>query len=326
MTSKLAPKRAAGGTDVSDGNVVVSETIPKARWDDIKTKSLLKICVEEVQAGNRPHTHFTKEGWKNIVAKFYLRTGVSYNYKQLKNKWDILKKEFSMWAKLVEHQTGLGWDPIKRTIVASDDWWERKKQENSEYLKWRNEGPKFLDMTEICFKDVVAIGYMALMPYADPSTDNEVSNDDVHNEMNERGTDADNFHVDGATPEQCNDITRAEISIAQDKKRRKTTRKERKSATDKLQESFDRLISGMDNMSRSTTSKAEDEDPYSIGKCVDLLDMMPGVERGSPEYYLMVRMFARKTYKETFVHLMNRDPSLAKGWLSTFNMDNIDRF
>ncbi|XP_039130861.1 L10-interacting MYB domain-containing protein-like [Dioscorea cayenensis subsp. rotundata] len=267
MASKLAPKRAAGGTDVSDGNSVVSKTIPKGRWNDIKTESLLKICVEEVQAGNRPHTHFTKEGWKNIVAKFYLRTGVSYNYKQLKNKWDILKKEFSMWAKLVEHQTSLGWDPIKRTIV-----------ENPEYLKWRNEGPKFLDMMEICFKDVVAIGYMALVPYADPSTDNEVSNDDVHNEMNERETDADNFHVDGATPEQCNDTPRAETSTAQDKKRRKTTRKERKSATDKLQELFDRLISGMDNMSRSTTSKAEDEDPYSIGKCVDLLDMMPGIE------------------------------------------------
>ncbi|XP_039145592.1 L10-interacting MYB domain-containing protein-like [Dioscorea cayenensis subsp. rotundata] len=220
----------------------------------------------------------------------------------------------------------LCWDPIKRTIVASDEWWERKRQENSEYLKWRNEGSKFLDMMEICFKDVVATEYMAMVSYADPSTDNEVSNHDVHNEMNEREIDAYNFHIGDATPEQCNDTPRPETSTTQDKKRRKTSRKERKSATDKLQESFDRLISGMDNMSRSSSSKAEDEDLYSIGKCVDLLDMIPEVERGSPEYYLMVRMFARKTYRETFVHLMNRDPSLAKGWLNTFNMDNIDRF
>ncbi|KAH7673874.1 Myb/SANT-like domain-containing protein [Dioscorea alata] len=128
MASKLAPKRATSGTDVSDGNVIISESIPKARWDDIKTESLLKICVEEVQAGNRPHTHFTKEGWKNIVTKFSWRTKVNYNYKQLKNKWDLMKKEFSIWAKLVEHQTGLGWDPVKRTVLASDDWWERKRQ------------------------------------------------------------------------------------------------------------------------------------------------------------------------------------------------------
>ncbi|KAH7670580.1 Myb/SANT-like domain-containing protein [Dioscorea alata] len=216
MASKLAPKRAAGGID---GNVIVYESIPKARWDDIKTESLLKICVEEVQVGNRPHTHFTKEGWKNIVVKFSSRTGVSYNYKQLKNKWDLMKKEFSIWAKLVEHQTGLGWDPVRRTVLASDDWWERKRQENPKYLKWRNEGPKFLDMMEICFKDVVAIGYMALVPYADPSTDNEVSNHDVHNDMNERDTDVDNFHVDDATPEECNDTSRAETSTTQDKKR-----------------------------------------------------------------------------------------------------------
>ncbi|KAH7655705.1 Myb/SANT-like domain-containing protein [Dioscorea alata] len=162
------------------------------RWDDIKTESLLKICVEEVQASKRPHTHFTKEGWKNIVAKFSWRT------------W----KEFSIWAKLVEHQTGLGWDPVKRTVL-----------ENQEYLKWRNEGPKFLDMMEIFFKDVVATGYMALAPYADPSTDNEVSNHNVHNEMNERETDAYNFHVDSSTPEECNDTTRAETSTTQDKKR-----------------------------------------------------------------------------------------------------------
>ncbi|KAH7663353.1 Myb/SANT-like domain-containing protein [Dioscorea alata] len=213
-----------------------------------------------------------------------------------------MKKEFSIWAKLVEHQTGLSWGPVKRTVLASDDWWERKRQENPEYLKWRNEGPKFLDMMEICFKDVVATGYMALVPYADPSTDNEVSNQDVHNDMNERDTDADNFHVHDATPEECNDTPRAETSTVHDKKRRKSSRKERK------------------------RSKVENEDLYSIGKCVDLLDMMPGVERGSLEYYLMIRMFARKTYRETFVHLMDRDPSLAKGWMNTFNLDNIDRF
>ncbi|KAH7661299.1 Myb/SANT-like domain-containing protein [Dioscorea alata] len=194
-----------------------------ARWDDIKTESLLKICVEKVQASNRPHTYFTKEGWKNIVAKFSWRTRVSYNYKQLKNKWDIMKKEFSIWAKLVEHQISLGWDLVKRAVLASDDWWERKRQENLEYLEWQNEGPKFLDMMEICFKDVVVTGYMALVPYADLSTDNEISNHDVQIDMNERETDSDNFHVDGATPEECNDTPRAETSTTQDKKRRKTS-------------------------------------------------------------------------------------------------------
>ncbi|KAH7663035.1 Myb/SANT-like domain-containing protein [Dioscorea alata] len=121
----------------------------ETRWNDTNTEMFLKICVEEVQIGNRPHSHFTEEGWKNILSKFATRTGLSYNHKQLKNRWDSLKKEFGIRAKLVEHQTGLGWDSIKRTVLASDDW-------KTEYLKWRNEGPKFLDMTEICFKDIVS--------------------------------------------------------------------------------------------------------------------------------------------------------------------------
>ncbi|KAH7689223.1 hypothetical protein IHE45_03G082600, partial [Dioscorea alata] len=173
MASKLPHKRIVQGTNVVDVNLVASENTPKARWDDTNTEIFLKICVDEVQIGNRPHTHFTKEGWKNVISKFAARTGMSYNHKQLKNRWDSLKKEFGIWAKLVEHQTGLGWDPVRRTVIASDDWWERKRQENPEYLKWRNEGPKFLDMMEICFKDVVATGYMALVPYAEPSSDNE---------------------------------------------------------------------------------------------------------------------------------------------------------
>ncbi|KAF7833146.1 L10-interacting MYB domain-containing protein [Senna tora] len=38
------------------------EGTEKAKWDDRNTKIFLKVCVEEVLAGNRPHSHFTKDG------------------------------------------------------------------------------------------------------------------------------------------------------------------------------------------------------------------------------------------------------------------------
>jgi len=91
----------------------------------------LKTFLEDLENEYVRNTFFwifTKEGWKNILSKFAMRTGLSYNHKQLKNMWDSLKKDFGIWAKLIEHQTGLGWDPIKRTVLASDDWWERKGQ------------------------------------------------------------------------------------------------------------------------------------------------------------------------------------------------------
>ncbi|XP_039136075.1 uncharacterized protein LOC120273505 [Dioscorea cayenensis subsp. rotundata] len=170
MASKLPPKRVIQGANVGDVNVVASEKTPKARSDDTNTEFFLKICVQEVQIG------------------------VSYNYKQLKNKWDSLKKEFAIWTKLAEHLTWLGWDPVKR--------------ENLEYLKCRNEGSKFLDMMEICFKDIVAIGYMALVPYADPSTENEVSKKNAYARMNEIDIEIDNFDDDGDSCQQYNDVIR----------------------------------------------------------------------------------------------------------------------
>ncbi|KAL5158048.1 hypothetical protein HKD37_15G042610 [Glycine soja] len=60
---------------------------------------MLKVCIEEVNAENKPHNHFIKLGWANIAEKF--------------NK-----------------ATSLGWDEEKKTIAASDEWWEAKIQTN----------------------------------------------------------------------------------------------------------------------------------------------------------------------------------------------------
>ncbi|XLT31500.1 hypothetical protein HN873_062792 [Arachis hypogaea] len=46
---------------------------------------------------------------------------------QLKNKWDNLKKEWSAWYKFFGKETGLGWDYIKHTVDAPNEWWERKQ-------------------------------------------------------------------------------------------------------------------------------------------------------------------------------------------------------
>ncbi|KAH7662979.1 hypothetical protein IHE45_14G023200 [Dioscorea alata] len=139
-------------------------------------------------------------------------------------------------------------------------------------------------MMEICFKDVVATGYMALVPYAEPSLENEVSNDNAYTRMNDVDIEVDNFEDD-----------EGETSTAQARKRQRSSQKEKKkSAKEKLQESFDRLLSGMDNMSRTSNIRVKNDDRCSITRCVDLLDIVPGMERGSPHYFLMVRLFAKK--------------------------------
>ncbi|XP_024043708.1 L10-interacting MYB domain-containing protein-like [Citrus clementina] len=119
----------------------------KAYWDDVTSDAFVKICVNETLAGNRLNSHFNKIGWKNIIAKFHSMTDRDYEQKQLKNKWDILKKDWQLWTNLLRNETGLGWDPVKHQLL-----------EIPEAIKFRSKGLKNVDQLEILFKYVAAAG------------------------------------------------------------------------------------------------------------------------------------------------------------------------
>ncbi|KAG6644919.1 hypothetical protein CIPAW_08G085800 [Carya illinoinensis] len=107
------------------------------------------ICVCEIYAGNRLGTHFNKIGWKNVVNKFSEKIGKEFCYKQLKNKWDSLKNDWNIWTKLVGNETGLGWDPVKKTIDGTDEWWEKELQ---------NAGLAHISKLDIMFRGITATG------------------------------------------------------------------------------------------------------------------------------------------------------------------------
>ncbi|XP_020586760.1 L10-interacting MYB domain-containing protein-like [Phalaenopsis equestris] len=99
-----------------------------AMWDREVTIIFCDLCVREVEVGNRPTTFFNKEGWGNILVKFKEMTGRDYDRMKMKNKWDQLKKDWKLWKELKQGSTGMGWDPVKRTIDAPEEWWAEKLQ------------------------------------------------------------------------------------------------------------------------------------------------------------------------------------------------------
>ncbi|MBA0676483.1 hypothetical protein Goari_017959 [Gossypium aridum] len=62
-------------------------------WDNRLTEILCNLCIKEIVKGNRPSTHFTKEGWLKIMTNFENETDKTYSKRQFKNRWDALKKE-----------------------------------------------------------------------------------------------------------------------------------------------------------------------------------------------------------------------------------------
>ncbi|XP_059454052.1 L10-interacting MYB domain-containing protein-like isoform X2 [Corylus avellana] len=131
-------------------------SIARATWTSQLTTNFCEVCVDEVLRGNRPTSHFTKQGWRNIEAAFKKNTGRSYTYLKFKNKWDTLKKDWIAWNKLKGSETGLRWDATKGTIAATDEWWERKLKEVPGASKFRERGLENLHLLDIMFRDTTA--------------------------------------------------------------------------------------------------------------------------------------------------------------------------
>ena len=67
----------------------------KADWCDANVRHFIDICKREIEDGNRPSGMFTRNGWKNLRSKYEEKTGLKQTKKQLKNKLDNMKKEYT---------------------------------------------------------------------------------------------------------------------------------------------------------------------------------------------------------------------------------------
>ncbi|KAH1031317.1 hypothetical protein J1N35_043491 [Gossypium stocksii] len=60
---------------MSTSAVEVSGEKVKAMWDKRLTEIFCDICIKEILKGNRPGTHFTKDGWLKIMTNFEKEAG-----------------------------------------------------------------------------------------------------------------------------------------------------------------------------------------------------------------------------------------------------------
>ena len=79
----------------------------KAIWSPEHLHIFCDICIRAIGMGMRPSSHFEPAGWKFIVKSFGEQTGKPLQKSQLKNKWDVCKKDWRMWNKLIS-ETGVG--------------------------------------------------------------------------------------------------------------------------------------------------------------------------------------------------------------------------
>ncbi|XP_054823530.1 uncharacterized protein At2g29880-like [Prosopis cineraria] len=143
----------------------------KALGTTEETKLFLKLALQQVKKNKRKGSTLSKEGWEALMQQFNALNSRSYDKKQLKNKWDNLRKDWNIWDKLLNKETGLGWDGLKNTISAPDEWWSQKIKENPEYRKFRHRPLPYVQELTQLFQLVVARGTYLWTPVADDAQD-----------------------------------------------------------------------------------------------------------------------------------------------------------
>jgi hypothetical protein len=97
-------------------------------WTDEYNAIVSELMAEQVRKGNRPNTHLNTLGYTEVMDRFYQMTGIELSKIQVKNKWDRLKNDWSIWQKLVRKQTGTGWDSTRGVISMDNEWWKKMKK------------------------------------------------------------------------------------------------------------------------------------------------------------------------------------------------------
>ncbi|KAL1161905.1 hypothetical protein V6Z11_A07G166200 [Gossypium hirsutum] len=192
--------------------------------------------------------------------------------KQLKNRWDDLKKEWKAWKKFKGEDTGLGWNPKKRIVDAPDDWWESRLKVVPEAQKFRTSGndPEFEGKLDQMFMGIVATSDKAWAPSS--GTLRSDFFEDVNNEIPEENeeenvrNDVDilnDVHISNDVQIGGNGQKRKnpEISSSQFKTGRKKSSKQIGGAA-RLSSQIEKLCNAADNMSQATSSLTPVMDPY----------------------------------------------------------------
>ncbi|XP_020585242.1 uncharacterized protein LOC110027929 isoform X2 [Phalaenopsis equestris] len=84
----------------------------------------------------------------------------------MKNKLDQMKKEWKIWKELKRGSTSFGWDPMKQTVDAPEEWWAERLAVVSAAKKFKLSGiePELEEKLGRMFGGVVATGNYACSP------------------------------------------------------------------------------------------------------------------------------------------------------------------
>ncbi|KAI3763791.1 hypothetical protein L2E82_13788 [Cichorium intybus] len=270
---------------------------PKSVWDHNTFMEFLKLCIIELENGNRPGSHFNKVGWSNIEKKIKEKTGKSFDKKQLKNKWDNMKKDWKLYDRLMRSESGIGWDSVRNTIDAPNEWWDEKIKGDKDLAKFRNTNLYiYQKYYEPLFRDSVAVGDKTRAP-------SEFQNDSSPNDAQDVEEIVGKAYDDDITLLGDNEPLFPLLSSNKKNKSKHTTTtsssKGKSSVTSSFDDKLDTVLEAL--ASRSTETFKHSNSSPTTQECIDIVTRFPDFQEGSLMYCKALRIFLKKQARENFM-------------------------
>ncbi|MCL7026338.1 hypothetical protein MKW94_004691 [Papaver nudicaule] len=253
------------------------------------------ICGEDRQTGT-----FSKHDWTDIRKQYYMKFGLKHSLKSFKNKHTKLKEKYKDHKKLVEDNTGLGWDPVLCTEFP------RNKV-------FRVSGcPEYTKLAQI-FGDTVATGNLRQTQDGDfASTDEEdeinIPENPSHTPPLDGNTQGMDENVDNEirgrsrTPFGSNRSTQVSTDREDTQRRDRSRTPIGSNRRGRKESKANEIGESLKMLAENAKAKLEDKTKYSISECLQILDSM-GTRIGKNTYVKAVKVLQDKGWRETFIQM-----------------------
>ncbi|KAK1295572.1 hypothetical protein QJS10_CPA16g01101 [Acorus calamus] len=148
------------GPRVGDSGIkeqIMDARCGRATWSPEMKKMFIDLCLEQVKLGGRPGSNLKTSAWKKVREDFNHRNLVNYNKKQFKNYWDMLRKQWNTWKKLIS-LTGIGEVAPGQTVQMDQERWDAHIKAYPDAKQFRYKPLPHADEMEQLFGGVTAIG------------------------------------------------------------------------------------------------------------------------------------------------------------------------
>ncbi|KAF5184827.1 Myb/SANT-like DNA-binding domain protein [Thalictrum thalictroides] len=289
----------------------------QANWSQPQELFFINLMADKaIVKGNKGSCIlFSKVEWLEMRKQYYYKWGLNHNLKAFKNKMTGLKERFQEFKKLVEESSGLSWDPVLKTVVASHSWWDEYLKKNPKAKRFRNEGCPEYEKLELIFGDTIAVTNLEV------TTDHNASFTYREDGLNERISEnilipskPSHTVVSGRISKE--NETRVDM---QDQNRSRSRSPINSTRHESRDSGGSELCDALKKMAEVSQARAAMTNKYTISECMTILDAM-AADVEDRTYMRALKLLQEKGWREAFICM---PLARRKGWLQSIEDGDI---